>query len=127
MWSMIEKYSMGFPTHCGVADLSTCENMSPLDTVLVVGTRGGLGSNILALLLESRAVRRVYSLNRVRLDGKTRQERQADEFTLQGLDAFLAFSSKLTLLEGDTAHPTLGLDSAVFDKVSTMTDFDMYI
>lgn len=126
MHSLVMKYSTRFPVRDSSTDVTTAaSNLSSFHTILVVGTRGALGSNILAILLESAEVCRVYSLNRARADGRMAEEIQADEFSMQGVDASLALSPKLTLLEGDTAHPTLGLNTALFDRVCGLRRFNL--
>lgn len=122
MRSLVTKYTSNFPTRRHFPSSEPTPPLSGppgpvLDTVLLVGSRGGIGANLLAQLLQSAQVRRVYTLNRPRTDGKTDQKRQADEFDVQGLDDSLSYSEKLVLLEGDTAHPTLGLLDAVFGEV----------
>lgn len=121
MRSLVTKYTSNFPTRRHVPSSEPTPPLSSpgpvLDTVLLVGSRGGIGANLLAQLLQSAQVGRVYALNRARTDGKTDQKRQADEFDVQGLGNSLAYSEKLALLEGDTAHPTLGLPDSVFAKV----------
>lgn len=112
---LLEKYTREFPRHCPQISQSSLPPV--LDTILLIGSRGSLGANILAQLLSHRDVRRVYTLNRTHVDGRTSRQRQQDEFRLQGLDPSLASSEKLVPLEGLTSHPTLGLTEEVFDDV----------
>lgn len=129
MRSLITKYTSNFPSHHIPSSKTISTTWSydlVLNTVLLVGSRGGIGANILTRLLQATQVRRVYVLNRARIDKKTAQERQADEFAVQGLDASLANSEKLVLLEGDTAHPNLELSESVFDEVSMPTYLRAY-
>lgn len=126
MHSLVTKYTSDFPIRHTLSSKSTSPTSnteSVLDTALLVGSRGGIGANILAQLLQSSQVRRVYALNRARTDGKTSQKRQAGEFTIQGLDDSLASSEKLVLLEGDTAHSSLGLPDSVFGEVRILALF----
>lgn len=127
MRSLVEKYTSNFPTRRVLLSEPTPPLSSPepvLNTILLVGSRGGIGANLLAQLLQSAQVRRVYTLNRPRTDGKTDQKRQADEFGAQGLDHSLAYSEKLVLLEGDTARLTLGLLDTVFGEVRILSHPD---
>lgn len=113
--SLVEKYTADFPVH--QPPLPQHPPPALLDTVLLIGSRGGIGANLLSQLLRRHCVRKVYALNRSHDDGKTSQERQRDEFRLQGLDPSLAESEKLVLLEGNTSHATLGLAKDMFDEV----------
>lgn len=119
--ALAEKYTTDFPVHQPLPP----QQPSPavLDTILLVGSRGGIGANLLSQLLRRHCVRKVYALNRNHDDGRTSQERQRDELHLQGLDPSLAESEKLVLLEGKTSHATLGLTRDMFDEVCLLLLF----
>ncbi|KAG1746898.1 hypothetical protein EDB19DRAFT_1905722 [Suillus lakei] len=89
-----------------------------LETVLIIGTRGGLGSELLAQLLAHSSVHKIYALNRVHKDHKTLKGRQRDEFTCRGIDPRLLESSKLVLLEGETYEASLGLKKDQFHEIT---------
>lgn len=116
--SLVEKYTTDFPVHQPLLPQQPPPTL--FDTVLLVGSRGGIGANLLSQLLRRHCVRKVYALNRNHDDGRTSQERQRDEFRLQGLDPSLAGSEKLVLLEGKTSHATLGLARDIFDEVGLL-------
>jgi hypothetical protein len=85
--------------------------------VLVTGTTGGLGSSLLAALLDSPTVTTVYALNRPSANGEVLGERQRRSFITRGLKETLLDSGKLILLEADLSEPSLGLPSRVLEKV----------
>lgn len=112
MHNLLDKYSKGFPQHFA-GDLPIKPYLS---VVLLTGTRGGLGANILAELLQHKDVTKVYALNRVHADGKTSVGRQADEFDWHALPKSLALSPKLILLEGDPSEACFGLSQETYKE-----------
>nr|F8P9P5.2 RecName: Full=Adenylate-forming reductase Nps11; AltName: Full=Benzoic acid reductase; AltName: Full=Nonribosomal peptide synthase-like enzyme 11; Short=NRPS-like [Serpula lacrymans var. lacrymans S7.9]ANX99775.1 benzoic acid reductase [Serpula lacrymans] len=87
--------------------------------VLLTGSTGGLGSYLLASLLENEQVSLVYAFNRSSKDGKSSEERQKAGFEDRGLDIALLSSPKLRYIEGDAAQDKLGLGDATYDKLRT--------
>ncbi|KAJ3851387.1 putative aminoadipate reductase [Lentinula lateritia] len=84
--------------------------------VLLTGSTGNLGAQILADLLLNDSVAFIYSLNRP----STRvsiQQRQRERFQDKALDERLLSSDKLLLLEGDTSQPMLGLSTEIYEKL----------
>ncbi|KAJ7604122.1 putative aminoadipate reductase [Roridomyces roridus] len=109
--AMISKYSEGFD----VAPSATTPRSSDAAVVLLTGTTGALGSHVLAMLLDSAAVQRVYAFNR---RGRTPIfERQHDAFVDRGLDTSLLSSGKLVYLEGDTAKSDLSLPADLWTEL----------
>lgn len=77
--------------------------------MVVTGTTGALGSYILAQLVASDDVHRIYALNRPASDGTPLIERQVVALTNRGLDGQIAYSQKVNLLEADLGKSDLGL------------------
>lgn len=113
MTTLLTRYSAGIPSH------QPGDNpVKPrLSVILIIGTRGGLGTNLLVHLLLHKDVTKVYALNRAHLDGITVFNRQANEFKAHGLPEVLALSSKLDLLEGDPSKSFLGLEIHKYQEV----------
>ncbi|KAJ7625813.1 putative nonribosomal peptide synthetase [Roridomyces roridus] len=110
--AMISKYSHGFDRP--IPPIATTPRSSDA-VVLLTGTTGALGSHILAMLLESASVQRVYAFNR---RGRTPiSERQHDAFVDRGLNTELLSSAKLVYLEGDTAKSDLSLPADVWTEL----------
>ncbi|KAJ7636836.1 putative aminoadipate reductase [Roridomyces roridus] len=112
MEAMITRYSGGL-------DASIPHKPKTVDdegaVVLLTGTTGALGSHILAMLLASDSVKRVYALNR---RGSTAvAERQGAAFLDRSLDRALLDSGKLVYLEGDTSKADLSLPADVWDAL----------
>lgn len=100
------------------ADHHPSSVLSQKDVVLLTGTTGALGSNLLAQLLSDDAIERVYALNRRSFSGRTLVERQEDVFKHQGLDVELLKSAKLHLLEADASAARLGLSHSLYTEAS---------
>ncbi|TFK33796.1 acetyl-CoA synthetase-like protein [Crucibulum laeve] len=111
---MISKYSIGLDAPLPLA-IPDDINSTPACTVLITGTTGSLGSDILALLLRDGSVQRIYALNRS--GPKSLLARHEDRFVDKGLDERLLSAQKLVLLEGDTSQRRLGLAPALYDEI----------
>jgi len=111
MLAMVQAYSGNFPKHHpSVATPSK-------DVVMITGTTGGLGAVLLAELITSNDVIRVFAVNRKDPSGATLSHRQASALERQGLDPAIATSPKVTLLEADVSATDLGLPSDVLQPV----------
>ncbi|KAF7302847.1 Acetyl-CoA synthetase-like protein [Mycena kentingensis (nom. inval.)] len=112
MRELVAKYTaMPFPVRRADAAEATPTG------VLVTGTTGALGSQLLAELLRADKGT-VYALNRFSFEATaTLEERQRATFENQGLDVQLLQSSKLRLLEADLALPDFGLGVDAFAEM----------
>ncbi|KAL1690000.1 hypothetical protein GGG16DRAFT_103376 [Schizophyllum commune] len=119
--SLAARYSEGLP---GYVDASTlpkyvpAKSTRPLEfpvTVLLTGTTGNLGAEILAMLLKDDRVSRIYALERV--GSAPVKERQRARFADKGFDVGLLDSRKLVSLQGDVCAERLGQDEAVFGEM----------
>lgn len=106
---MIAKYSRR------LASLPPLARETP-SIVLITGTTGMLGSQLMARLIESHDVVAVYALNRGASESVL--ERHRSRFEAMELKVGLLQSPKLTLLEGDLASHDLGLPTKLYEKVS---------
>ena len=143
---MAARYSEGLP---GYVDASTLPRyIAPAShsppkypvTVLLTGSTGHLGSEILASLLTDERVERVYTLDRARKgasldragrgvsDGATAgvRDRQRARWADKGLDDELLQSPKLVPLEGDVSAPRFGQSEEVYGEVSARTRFLLF-
>jgi hypothetical protein len=73
---MIDKYSVELPS---VATMETC-TLPERVTVLLTGSTGGLGSEILRILLQNERIIKIFAFNRLSPAGKTSLDRQSDAF-----------------------------------------------
>ena len=86
------------------------------DVVVLTGSTGGLGSTLLAQMVENPSVSRVYALNR-KGAGKTLKQRQVEALVDRGYDATLASDPKVVLIETDSSHGGLGVPAAQLEEV----------
>ncbi|KAG8221465.1 hypothetical protein J3R82DRAFT_1672 [Butyriboletus roseoflavus] len=111
MRKMVEFHSLDFPEHQ--------PSIPPPhdDVVLITGTTGLLGSNLLAQFLQSPKVTSVYALNRMKSRPSSVVDRQAALLQASGLDPALARHPKLTFLEADTRRSHLGLSQELYEQL----------
>lgn len=91
--------------------------------VILTGSTGYLGSQVLEGLLKDQRVTKVYALNRPGRDGDSVAERHRKRFSEKGLDESLLKSAKLTFLETDSAAENLGLDDSTYAEVCSTLVF----
>ncbi|KAF5392669.1 hypothetical protein D9757_000930 [Collybiopsis confluens] len=109
---MISRYSQGLDSA-----VVPCLDAPPSKTVvLLTGSTGNLGAQILALLLANHSIDTVYTLNRP----STRMsilQRHLERFQDKEFDCSLLSSEKLIHLEGNTSQPKLGLTDDVYEEI----------
>ncbi|KAG1819054.1 uncharacterized protein BJ212DRAFT_1567944 [Suillus subaureus] len=119
--SMIEKYSVGFDGDSVRNASTTLVNRRSRSNhvVILTGSTGGLGSYLLASLLQREDVSVVYAFNRSSTGAASIQERQKNGFDDRGLDVTLLQSEKLLYIETDTSSDDLGLEKELYQKICT--------
>jgi Male sterility protein len=108
---LLARYTTSFPKH--VPSLSTAK----IDVVLVTGTTGALGSAVLAKLVSSESVGKIFAYNRPSLGRADILERQKEALRTRGYDETIATSGKVTLVEGELTATGLGIDFALEEEV----------
>ncbi len=121
MTALVEKYGLNFPTAAWASQDGAAPSLCGVEgeeVIVITGTTGGVGSLLLARLLQSPSVARVYALNR---EGSGQTEtllaRQRDIFKLTGLDDTLLDQGKVSFHVADLAKPDLGLDVRLLNEV----------
>ncbi|RDB25024.1 Non-reducing polyketide synthase azaA [Hypsizygus marmoreus] len=109
----IAKYSSGLSK---VPSRPSAKTPEDTVTVLLTGSTGHLGTDILAILLADVKVHKVYTLNRRSSEGPT-SERHHGKFKSKQLDTKLLKSRKLMSLDGDTSLANLGLDTSSYEEL----------
>ncbi|KAG6835960.1 hypothetical protein H0H93_012863 [Arthromyces matolae] len=105
---LIEKYTVGLdPLPPTTGTDSVMEG--PL-IILLTGSTGNLGSEILVHLLKSDRVERVITFNRPSRSGVSIEQRHGQVFLERDLDIDVLKSKKLTHVLADASKPKLGLD-----------------
>ncbi|TFK24574.1 hypothetical protein FA15DRAFT_756455 [Coprinopsis marcescibilis] len=117
MKDMVQKY-IGHSPLRHILATGTPRAPAPGKTVLLTGTTGSLGSNILRSLLADQNVSKVYAFNRT-MPGVGLKQRQQRAFEAQGISAELASSSKLTLLHVDLCEIDFNLDADMLSEISS--------
>ncbi|KAK7752885.1 putative NRPS-like protein biosynthetic cluster [Diatrype stigma] len=84
----------------------------PVDVVLT-GSTGTLGTYLLRALLDRPGVGNVFCLNRSENGGRAVQ---SERFAAAGLSPD-GLDDRVTFLQADLAHPTLGLDAAAYETL----------
>lgn len=108
---MVARYSKDFPPHVPSAPQPS------KDTILLTGSTGALGSNILALLIASPSVARIYAFNRKSRSSIPLLDRQKSALLERGLDPSLAASKKVVLVEGDVTKQDLGISTELLSEI----------
>ncbi|KAF4610030.1 hypothetical protein D9613_010647 [Agrocybe pediades] len=115
--NMVAKYTAGLgkPVEGGVS-----QRVPETQVVLLTGSTGNLGSQILASLLMNGRVGRVYTLDRPPASGVgalSVEERQARRFSDRGLDTSLLRDPKLVRLMAEMSHKHLGLAQETYEEL----------
>lgn len=113
---MIETYSEGL----GAIPTGNSEGHSDSVVVLLTGSTGNLGAQMLVSLIERNRVAKVYTFNRPSTSSIF--ARHKERFEDKGLDAGLLSSDKLVFLEGELSKPNLGLSLNQYNEVCTAYD-----
>ncbi|KAG2095134.1 putative aminoadipate reductase [Suillus discolor] len=117
--NMIERYSVGLGNSVTNTNTTLVNGCSQSDHVVALtGSTGGLGSYLLADLLQREDVSVVYAFNRPS-KGASIQQRQENSFKDRGLDYTVLQSDKLVYVETDTFDDHLGLDKELYQKICT--------
>ncbi|GJJ05918.1 putative secondary metabolism biosyntheticenzyme [Clathrus columnatus] len=110
--NMIQRYTSNWPVHHPQKEYVNDE-----EVILLTGSTGGLGSQLLAQLVEIPTVTKIYALNRPG-GGKSSYERHVDVFKDRGNDVEILNSSKIVFLEGDTSVSGFSItDAKLFDEM----------
>ena len=105
---MVNKYA-SFRAHSGSLPAP------PADTVILTGSTGSLGIELLASLVESSQVARIYALNRK--SSIPLEHRHQTILSERGLDSSVINSEKVRLLEIDLEADYFGLSSGLYEEV----------
>ncbi|KAG6878054.1 putative NRPS-like protein biosynthetic cluster [Termitomyces sp. T159_Od127] len=113
--AMVEKYSAGLDNSSVFP--SGAFSVPKNKVVLLTGSTGNLGSQILAELLLNPSVECVYALNRAATHSASVLERHVERFVGKALNVQLLGSDRLVFVEGDTTMPRFGLSDELYNKI----------
>ncbi|TBU53497.1 acetyl-CoA synthetase-like protein [Dichomitus squalens] len=119
MESMLSKYSSTFPKPSWRGSSSNRTGHGPSqETILITGTTGRLGSQLLTRILAEPEVVHVYALNRgVPGDSATLEKRHREVFRAWNLDEHVLDGGRVTFLSGDLSKPGFNLDQRTFEQL----------
>ena len=106
--SLVDKYT---------SELSRTLKRTRKDRIILTGSSGSFGINILASLVESPDVEKVYAFSRRPTDGTSLTERHLHALKRSGLRTSLLDSRKVVLVESDLTLPDFGLDPDLLAEV----------
>ncbi|CAE6506561.1 unnamed protein product [Rhizoctonia solani] len=110
MRAMIQKYDSNWPRRI-ITDFQPVKK----ERVVITGTTGALGSHLLAQLLESDRVDKVWAMNRKSPKGD--RARQMSSFEDKQLESSLLESRKLVFVDVDLEDSHLGLRDDMYDEI----------
>ncbi|KAF8682432.1 Sarcoplasmic/endoplasmic reticulum calcium ATPase 3 [Rhizoctonia solani] len=119
MQTMIARYTQNMKVRHNDPDWPLTGS-EPIESVVITGTTGSLGSHILAQLLTNERVKRVWAINRPRRDsGVPVIERQRISFEDKALPIVLLSHPKLTFLECNLNENQLGLSNEDYELIQS--------
>ncbi|KAJ7717066.1 hypothetical protein DFH07DRAFT_762136 [Mycena maculata] len=113
MEELVEKYTEGLPYRTGDHPL----NDTPNAAILLTGTTGALGANMLNHILQTQAFDTVYCFCRPSAKGISPADRHLAVFEEEGLDVSWLDSKRLVFLVGNTDDFQFGQTSWVYSKL----------
>lgn len=88
------------------------------DVVLITGSTGALGANVLAKLHQMSNIALIYAFNRKSISTQTLLSRQQSALASQGFDPNpIVSSTKVILVEGNLDEKGFGIDEALLNRV----------
>lgn len=109
--AFLARYTADFPKHI------PSKPVPKQDVVLVTGTTGALGTALLARLVETNTVARVYAFNRPSRQYVQLLKRQQAALKERGYSPDIALSAKVVLIEGELTSSGLGVDKSLEDEI----------
>jgi len=110
--SLIDRYSQNWPVHQPVDDYVG----TPGEVIILTGSTGALGSQILAQLIIEPSIRRIYAFNRP--SKTTSLQRHTEAFIDRGNCVSLLQSGKIIFVDGDTSVDGFNIDVELLEEVS---------
>ncbi|KIK64025.1 hypothetical protein GYMLUDRAFT_241246 [Collybiopsis luxurians FD-317 M1] len=114
MEEMIAKYSKGLEV---IVNGNSHDTVPRSNVILLTGSTGSLGAQILASLLKNSSVHRIYALNRPSSVHTSLLNRHKERFLDRGLDTSFLDAKKVVYLQGESALPQLGLSQEVYEAL----------
>ena len=119
---MIKKFSSTALTSTSSTKWDASEDKDQV-VVLITGTTGNLGAQLVDIFLRDGRVTKVYTLNRPSSGEKDIKARHAERFIDKGLDVAQLSDDRLVFLEGDASRVNLGLSNEIYEEVHITSTF----
>ncbi|KAL5534850.1 hypothetical protein ACEPAG_1315 [Sanghuangporus baumii] len=113
--ALLRNYTRAFPTFAQPTETSSDTSA----IVLLSGSTGAFGSNILAALVARPNVRLVYAVSRPSNSGLDVRERHAVAFRREGIDTALLEDKRVRLVEGDLSMIGFGMKNELFQELKS--------
>ena len=118
MHDLVREYTLDFlPLYSGPPSRESSARKRTI--VLVSGTTGAFGSNILAILAQAPQVQMVYAISRPAQSGPSVFERHVKAIVREGFSADLLSGGKVQMIEGELHLDEFGLAHELYEKVRT--------
>jgi hypothetical protein len=118
MKKMIEKYSAYLTTHRKTTPNGDGPQVNghPNEVIVLTGSTGALGSQLLVQLYALPSTRKIYALNR-KAKGRTLVDRQAAALADRGFDPSILGEDKIALIEAELEEADLGMSDELIQTV----------
>ncbi|THU97992.1 hypothetical protein K435DRAFT_661853, partial [Dendrothele bispora CBS 962.96] len=117
MRSLLARYSTGLLAISPKINGQSLSGKPGKRAILLTGSTGALGVNILVQALLRKGINTVYALNRPSHTRETLLERQMNALVTQGYDRTYASHPKLVLIEGQLTSPHFGIEPELFEEI----------
>lgn len=118
--ALVEKYTRSFPVfEPSMHAQATIANPETAAVVLLSGSTGAFGANILAELVASHTVARAYAVSRPGKDDVF--ERHAKALRREGIDPAILYDKKVRLVEADLSASGFGVDGELYEEVNCIS------
>ena len=114
---LVESYTQDFPPLYDGPQSERSKDVKGA-VVLVSGTTGAFGANILGVLAQSPHVETVYAISRPAKSGPDVVERHARALVREGYSADLLKGTRVRMIEGDLHLYEFGLEHELYETVS---------
>ena len=111
--AFVEKYTRSFPSF---KPKSSSSSVGPA-VVLLSGSTGAFGSNILAALVASSDVGLIYGVSRPSLNSLSVYKRHLQAFRREGIEPSILKNGKVKLIEGDLSAEKFGMSRTMYQEV----------
>ncbi|KDQ57889.1 hypothetical protein JAAARDRAFT_206677 [Jaapia argillacea MUCL 33604] len=119
--TMIEKYSVGLSTPTTSLPPPSLPHSYDKPVILLTGSTGSLGTQLLSALLLDTRVYKIYAYNRPSIRGESSEERHVSMMVDKGLDMRLlergTEEGRLVFVEGDAGEVGLGIEEGLYKQI----------